>query len=210
MAQGFADGTGNRAMFSQPMGIALEANGNLLVADSWNMRIREVTPAGVTTTYAGNGSNGIVDGPGTAASLSYPMTIALLPGGDALIAEASTGVLRRIAGASGHAVGPFAGDVAVYGWDDGPLSDATVSETVSIGVRPSDGLIALCDAASARIRAIANSQVTTLAGGLKGGTIDGAGRSAGFGAPRGIAFAPDGSAYVADAKERTVRKLTGF
>src|SRR5229473_2913419 len=81
-AEGFADGQGTAARFAQPMGIALEANGNLLVADSWNMRIREVTPQGAVSTWAGSGSIGVDNGAGAPATLQFPMAIAVTPGGD--------------------------------------------------------------------------------------------------------------------------------
>ena len=182
-AQGFADGQGTAARFAQPMGIALEANGNLLVADSWNLRIREVTPQSAVTTWAGSGAVGVDNGAGQVATLQFPMAIAVTPAGDALFVE---------------------------GWQDGPAASATMYHTVALAVRPTDGQVVLVDAASARVRAIRNGVVDTLAGGMRAGTIDGPGDQAGFSAPRGVAIAPDGSAYVVDAKERTLRRITGF
>ncbi|HEX9604002.1 MAG TPA: hypothetical protein VF973_09645 [Myxococcales bacterium] len=77
-------------------------------------------------------------------------------------------------------------------------------------MRPSDGQVLLVDGASARVRAIRNGTVDTLAGGLVGGTVDGSGGQAGFSSPRGVAIAPDGSAYVVDTKEQALRRITGF
>jgi len=82
--------------------------------------------------------------------------------------------------------------------------------TLALAVRPSDGQVLLVDGATARIRAIRNGTVDTLAGGLRGGTADGSGDQAGFSAPAGIAIAPDGSAYVVDAKDHALRRITGF
>jgi len=60
------------------------------------------------------------------------------------------------------------------------------------------------------VRAIRGGSIDTLAGGLRGRTVDGSGSQAAFGAPRGVAIAPDGSAYVVDANEHTLRHITCF
>jgi hypothetical protein len=209
-AQGFADGQGTAARFAQPMGIALQANGNLLVADSWNLRIREVTPQGAVNTWVGSGSIGVDNGAGAAATLQFPMAIAVTPSGDALFVEPDVGLVRSATGAKPHATSQFAGQLFVEGWRDASVSDATMYHTVALAVRPSDGQVLLVDGASARVRAIRNGTVDTLAGGLRGGTVDGSGEQAGFSSPRGVAIAPDGSAYVVDTKEQALRRITGF
>jgi len=206
----FADGPGAAARFAQPMGIAIEANGNLLVADSANSRLREVTPQGVVTTWAGTGVAGIDGGPGASATLYTPMAVAVVAAGAALIVEPDTGWIRSIDATAAHVVAPYAGQLFVEGWDDGSTTTATLYHTVALAVRESDGQVVLIDGASARIRAIRASVVDTLAGGQQGGTIDGAGSVAGFGTPCGVAIASDGSAYVVDAQEHTLRHVTGF
>ena len=195
---------------TQPMGIALLRNGNLLVADSWNQRIREVTPGGAVSTWVGSGARGVGDGAGASAILQFPMAIAVLPSGDALIAEPDVGVLRRVTGTPPHFTSQFAGQLFVEGWEDGPSSAATTYHTVALAVRPSDGQVLLVDGATARIRAIRNGNLDTLAGGLGGGAADGPGDQARFSAPAGVAVAPDGSAYVVDAKDHALRLITGF
>jgi DNA-binding beta-propeller fold protein YncE len=209
-ALGFANGQGTAARFAQPMGIALEANGNLLVADSWNMRIREVTPQGAVTTWVGSGALGIGNGAGSSASLQFPMAIAVTPGGDALFVEPDLGWLRKVTFALPHSTSQVAGQLFVEGWEDGPVSSATMYHSVALAVRRSDGQVLLVDGASARVRAIRNGVVDTLAGGMRGGTVDGSGDQAGFASPSGVAIAADGSAYVVDAKEATLRRITGF
>jgi hypothetical protein len=209
-AQGFADAQGTAARFTQPMGIALEPNGNLLVADSWNQRIREVTPQGAVTTWVGSGAPGVDNGAGTSATLQFPMAIAVMPSGDAVFIEPDTGWLRRVSGTTPHVTSQFAGQLFVEGWQDGPASNASTYHTLALAVRPSDGQVLLIDGATARIRAIRNGTVDTLAGGLRGGTADGAGDQAGFSAPAGVAIAPDGTAYVVDANDHSLRRISGF
>lgn len=74
---GYADGTGASAIFRFPSGVAVDAAGNVYVADTGNDRVRVVTPAGVVTTVAGNGTAGHVDGPGASAEFNYPTGLAV-------------------------------------------------------------------------------------------------------------------------------------
>lgn len=67
---GYADGVGTAAHFHHPTAVAVDRTGNILVADSWNGRLRKVTPAGVVTTLAGRGQWFSIDGVGDAASFS--------------------------------------------------------------------------------------------------------------------------------------------
>ena len=204
--RGYAEGTGAQALFAQPMALALTAAGTVLVADTWNQRLREVTLAGQVSTWAGDGQILSADGPGAQASLNYPLALALLPGGDVVLAEPATGRLRRVAGASPHAVSGLAGALGFEGYDDGAASSAGVSETLALTARP-DGQVILVDGATSRVRALKAGAVDTLAGGTRGGTADGAGATAGFAFPRGVGSAPDGSLLVVDAREHTLRRI---
>jgi sugar lactone lactonase YvrE len=64
---GFADGQGAGALFNEPYGLALDQEGNLLVADFGNNAIRRVTMAGSVSTVVGNGEKGFADGAAAAA-----------------------------------------------------------------------------------------------------------------------------------------------
>ncbi|MBF5041759.1 hypothetical protein FGE12_05105 [Aggregicoccus sp. 17bor-14] len=206
--EGFADGVGTQALFTQPQGLALTAAGSLLVADTWNHRVREVTPEGVVSTWAGTGEQSVVDGPGASAALSYPLCVSLLPSGDAVIVEPGTGLVRTVSAAPEHTVSRLAGSLGTAGWADGPVESAQLSELQ--GAIASAGGIFLLDGASARVRELRDGRVRTLAGGKVGGCVDGEGESAGFGMPRAGALAPDGSLWVLDAREHAVRRLTGL
>lgn len=204
---GFADGNGPLALFAGPMGIALTASGAVLVADAWNHRLRQVTPAGAVTTWAGGGAKGILNGPGASAALNFPIAVTVLPSGDAVLVESATGALRRVSAAATHEVTVLAGGIGAHGWADGPAQGPTVSETVAVAAMP-DGQLAFIDGASARIRALRAGTIDTLAGGRHGGTLDGAGPEAGFAWPRALAAAGDGSLWVVDASEHALRRIT--
>jgi sugar lactone lactonase YvrE len=94
--QGSADGTGVAASFYYPYGIAIDASGNLYVADSRNNKIRKITSAGIVSTFAGSGALGSADGTGTAASFNYPAGIAIDSAGNLYIADVDNSEIRKI------------------------------------------------------------------------------------------------------------------
>jgi DNA-binding beta-propeller fold protein YncE len=73
---GELDGAGTSATFRDPFGLALDADGNLLVAERAGARVRLVTPAGAVSTLAGTGDSWGADGPGAAASFAAPQGLA--------------------------------------------------------------------------------------------------------------------------------------
>ena len=115
---GSADGAGSAARFSIPSGLAVDGSGNVFVADSYNHTIRKITAAGVVTTVAGlAGSDGSVDGTGSAARFSYPSGVAVDGSGNVFVADRGNHTIRKItaagvvttvagvAGSSGNASG---------------------------------------------------------------------------------------------------------
>lgn len=75
-SQGSTDGIGTAAQFYRPNGLAIDASGNLFVSDSYNNRIRKITPTGVVSTIAGS-TSGYADGNGTDAKFNLPSGIAV-------------------------------------------------------------------------------------------------------------------------------------
>lgn len=93
---GSADGTGTLASFNDPSGLAIDAAGNLYVADALNNKIRKVTPAGVVTTFAGSGTAGSANGTGTAASFNGPVNLSIDADGFLYVAEKTGNLIRKI------------------------------------------------------------------------------------------------------------------
>ena len=92
--KGSIDGTGITASFDNPLGIAIDTQGNLFVGEA-DYRLRMVTPAGVVTTIAGNGTYGSLDGPGTMATFSGFSGITV--SGNALyIADTGNNSIRKV------------------------------------------------------------------------------------------------------------------
>jgi len=94
-APGSTDGTGTSASFDTPCGIAVDAAGNLYVADTGNNSIRKISPDGAVTTFAG-GSRGRHDGKGAEASFDHPCGIALTHDGFLFVTDESSGIIREI------------------------------------------------------------------------------------------------------------------
>lgn len=85
-APGLADGKEQQAFFNQPMGLAFDDAGRLLVADAGNHRIRRIEPGGRVTTLAG-GSSGDVDGALAQARFNFPAGLATDANGNAYVAD---------------------------------------------------------------------------------------------------------------------------
>jgi sugar lactone lactonase YvrE len=94
--KGLRDGTGTEARFNAPMGLAVDASGNVFVADANNNRIREITPAGVVTSLAGS-SVGNRDGSNAGARFELPTGVAVDASGNVYVADADNNRIRKIA-----------------------------------------------------------------------------------------------------------------
>ena len=94
--QGYADGTGTAARFYNPDGVAVDSSGNVYVGDTGNNIIRKITPAGVVSTLAGDGTRGYADGTGTAAKFNRPAGVAVDSSGNVYVADFGNYRIRKI------------------------------------------------------------------------------------------------------------------
>jgi DNA-binding beta-propeller fold protein YncE len=107
---GSSDGSGAAARFNGPVGVAVDPEGNVYVADTGNDTIRMITPAGVVTTVAGTaGQPGSSDGTGPAARFDGPSGVAVDPEGNVYVADSGNETIRRLSIPSVPAQGGLTG-----------------------------------------------------------------------------------------------------
>jgi uncharacterized protein (TIGR03437 family) len=201
------NGPATSAQLNHPLGVAVDAAGNLYIVDNYNNRVRKVSN-GVMTTVAGNGTcgNGGDNGPVTSAQLCGPNGVAVDSAGNLYIADTGNNRIRKV---SNGVITTVAGNgVYGYGGDNGP---ATSAQVVTTGVAvDSTGNLYIVDSYNSRIRKVSNGVITTVAGtGVYGYSGDnGPATSAQLGEPFGVAVDAAGNLYIADTLSARVRKVS--
>ena len=196
------NGPATSASLAHPTGVAVDASGNVFIADTAYDRIRKVS-RGVITTVAGNGTPGFGgdNGPATSAQLNIPLQggVAVDSAGNLYIAdygndrirEVSNGVINTVAG-NGTCCNPAALGVG----DNGPATSATlIAASVALD---STGNLYIADSGNGRIRRVSNGIITTIAGGGSSFVLNGAATSSQI-APLGVAVDSAGNVYFVES-----------
>lgn len=201
---GALDGTIEAATFNLPSDIAIDAAGNLYVADVGNNMIRKITKDPVVvSTYAGATAAGSSDGSSADARFDAPSGIAIDSAGNLYVADTNNNTVRQIA--IGGIVSTIAG-TGVSGFADGAQNLARFSQPGDVAV-DSTGAIYVADSGNNRIRKIAGGNVSTVAGTGEQGSSDGPALEATFNCPTGVEVDDAGCLYIADSGGNRIRKL---
>jgi len=205
--QAYADGTGTAARFNNPSGIAMLPDGNIVVSDLGNHRIRIVTPAGVVTTLAGS-NQAYADGTGTAASFNNPQDVSSRIDGTIVVTDRFNGRIRLVT-YPGGVVTTLAGSGS-NAFADGTGSAASFHTLSGLTVIPSTGVAIVCDSANNRLRIVTPAGVvTTLAGSNTASFADGTGSAARFNSPQGVGINPYTELlFVGDGDNNRIRQVT--
>ncbi|MGX4640513.1 gluconolaconase [Massilia sp. SYSU DXS3249] len=196
---GHADGQGRAARFHAPVGIAVDQRGNVYVADTYNDRIRRITPDGSVTTLAGSGQPGNADGPALMAAFDTPSAIAVDRQGTLFVADTGNNAIRQIApdGTVSTVAAPVEGE-----------PDPVLRRPAGLAVT-NDGYLYIASGAGGRIlqlspdgalRALPDADRPPESRYASDGTVR-------LYAPRGIAVEPGGAVLVADALALRVLRL---
>jgi sugar lactone lactonase YvrE len=193
------------ATFNQPTGVAVDAAGNIYVADYGNNLIRKITPAGVVTTLAGNGTQGSLNGVDSLSSFNGPTSIAVDLSGNVYVADdnnnqvrkISNGMVTTLAGSDSTGAVNGQGAAAYFFGPAGVSCDA-------------QGNVYVADAGNNLIRMITpGGLVSTVAGNTNAGAQNGPDTSATFNNPAGVAVDGNGNIYVADMLNNLIREISG-
>ena len=205
-------GAATAASLADPYGLAIDAKGNLYIADLNNQVIRIVSPSGTINTFAGQ--NGVPPqycgdgGPATSACVNQPIGLAVDANGDLYIAD-SNNFCIRIVTPDGN-INTYAGKPTAQGFADGPANQAFFRKIFGIAL-DSAGNLYVADTGNNRIRMIsaATGMVTTIAGnGQQADSGDGGpATSAALNEPQGVAVDAAGAVYISEKFGNRVRQV---
>lgn len=211
---GFSDGP--NALFNNPMGIAVDAQGNIYVADTGNNRIRRIdidpiTGLSTVTSIAGGPTAGSTDGTDSTALFNAPQGIAIDSSGNLYIADTGNNTIRTINILTGE-VTTLAGSAGTSGFLDGTGTTATFNGPTGIAI-DSDGNLYVTDTGNHEIRKITNpgAAVTTVAGNPTNSTpADGSPTTAAFSSPVGITIDASGNVYIIDSGSNLINMIVTY
>ncbi len=205
-------GPATSANLSNPQYVAVDAVGNLYIADSGNNRIRKVNEAGIITTIAGNGTAGFGGDGGlaTGAQLNNPIGISFDVAGNLYIADYYNNRIRKVDAAG--IISTVAGNGSVgFDGDGGPAIEAQLLTPENVWVDEAGNLF-ITDYGNDRVRKVdTNGIISTIAGtGLLGFSGDGGPAAAAkLYYPLDIAGDSDGNLIFADVGNNRIRKISG-
>ncbi|MGH2691416.1 MAG: Ig-like domain-containing protein [Actinomycetota bacterium] len=203
-------GAATSALIHIPRDVAVDAAGNVFIADTYNHRIRRVSTGGTITTVAGNGTSGFSGDGGSAASaqLRFPEGVWVDSAGNIYIADTGNQRIRKV-NTSGT-ISTLAGTgVAGFSGDGGAATAAQLNEPEDV-TTDAAGNLYIADRENHRIRKVsAGGTITTFAGnGIEGFAGDGGQAvDARLNDPSGVAVDSSGRVYIADRDNHRVRRV---
>ena len=208
---GFSGDTGQAigAQLNRPSGVAVDAGGNVYIADTLNSRIRKVLPSGIITTVAGGGAAVVDGGPATGAVLSLPQSVAVDPAGNLFVSDTGTARIRKVSAADGTISTVAGNGTPGYSGDAGAATSAQLNAPYGIAVDAIDNIF-IADSGNNVIRRVSGGIITTIAGnGIAGYSGDGGpGINAQLTTPYAVALDISDNVYVADYANSRIREVT--
>ena len=199
VSQSLGDGgPATAARLASPAGLAVAPNGDYLIADSGNDRVRRVSN-GVISTVAGAGPS----------ALHLPLDVAVESAGNLLIADAGNNRVRRVTQSGTISTVAGTGTAGDAG-DGGPATSAQLFQPNGVVALPGGGFL-IADTVNNRVRRVSPSgTITTVAGtGDPGASGDGGPAvAAELSGPGRVALTPDGGFVIADTTSDRIRRVS--
>jgi DNA-binding beta-propeller fold protein YncE len=196
---GYLDGPANAAQFDGPIGVAVDAKGNIYVADTYNDRVRKISSDSQVSTVAGAGRPGYADGDAASALFDTPCSVVVSADGTLYIADTGNNQLRKIT-------------------TTGQVTTLTVTFPADPNrswLKPTglalthDGFLYVTELDRGTVIQIAPDAKACVIAGNGPGYADGSGDVARFNQPAGLAIDPrNGDLVVADGANYLVRRLS--
>jgi uncharacterized protein (TIGR03437 family) len=194
---------------SNPVGLAMDSNGNMFIADSGNNLVVEVSN-GVAKVVAGTGAAGYAgdNGPATSALLNVPRGVAIDRSGNLYIADHSNHCIRMVS--SQGIITTVAGNgFPGFSGDNGPATSASLYGPDAVVGDP-DGNLYIADTYNNRVRKVSGGIITTIAGtgveDYNGDAIPAVNANLGY--PTGLAIDQDRNLYVTEYDNDRIRKIS--
>jgi sugar lactone lactonase YvrE len=199
---GYNNGTGLLASFNEPTGLAIDASGNLFVADAGNNLIRKISNTAVVTTIAGSDTTGYADGVDSAAVFFNPLAVAVDGSDNVYVADAGNDVIRMVT--SGGVVSTFAGQVNT----STNTSASPFSNPSGIALAPTGNLFVANYLDNNILQVSQSGTVTQFAGTDSIGSGNGPALSATFYYPNSVIVDANNNIYVSDGINNVIRKIS--
>jgi trimeric autotransporter adhesin len=203
------DGTlGTQTSLNRPMGIVFDSAGNLYIGDCTNRRLRKLTPAGIISTVAGNGSTGFSGDGGLAISASFRnvMDVAIDGAGNLYIADFGNHRIRKVS-TSGIVTTVAGNGVAGYSGNGGSATSASLNKPTGVAV-DSAGNLYISDSENHQIRKVSSGIINAIAGNGSRNGDGGLAARARLDEPYALIEDTVGNLYICDRWQHVVRKVS--
>jgi sugar lactone lactonase YvrE len=201
-------GPATSANLDFPIGVAVDAAGNVYIADNQEKVIDKVTPSGTLSIFAGTGSGGTpVPGPATSSPLDNPDGVAVDAAGNVYIADNGALQIEKVTPSGTLSI--FAGSGSYGAPTPGPATSSALKDPVGVGVDAA-GNVYIADTGSHEVEKVTPSGTLSIVAGTgtAGAPVAGSATSSPLGSPSEVAMDAAGNLYISDGTNHEIEQVT--